>query len=136
MGYVYEIITLKNSNDVGNFQQGFIKESEIRKTSVKALVDTGARTLVINNEVLSTLGLAIIGKRGSELADGSWQDFQITAPVDILWEDRETSCRAIVAPDSSEVLLGAIPLEDMDLIVDPFQQKLIGAHGYEAIIRI
>jgi hypothetical protein len=65
------------------------------------------------------------------LANGISQEFQMTEPVDIHWKNRETTCRAIFAPDSRNVLLGAIPLEDMDLVVDPGQLELVGAHGDE-----
>jgi hypothetical protein len=39
------------------------------------------------------------------------------------------TCRPLVIPNATEVLLGAIPLEDMDLMVDPVGQKLVGRHG-------
>jgi len=57
MGLVYEEITLKNNYDVTNFKHGLIKESEIRQITVQALVDTGASTLVINEEIREKLGL-------------------------------------------------------------------------------
>jgi hypothetical protein len=41
-----------------------------------------------------------------------------------------------VVPDAEEVLLGAIPLEDMDLIVYPARQELIGAHGDEVVCMV
>ena len=62
-------------------------------------------------------------------------EYPITQPVDIHWKNRETSCRAMVLPNAKEVLLGAIPLEDMDLIVNPAKLELIGAHGDEVVCR-
>jgi hypothetical protein len=53
--------------------------------------------------------------------------------VDIHWQDRECTFRAIVAPNADITLLGAIPLEDMDLIVDPKGRALIGAHGRDVL---
>jgi hypothetical protein len=41
------------------------------------------------------------------------------------------TCRPWVVPGAKEVLLGAIPLEDMDLMVDPVRQQLVGVHGDE-----
>jgi hypothetical protein len=41
-----------------------------------------------------------------------------------------------VLPGAEEVLLGAIPLEDMDLIVNPARQELTGAHGDEVVCLI
>jgi hypothetical protein len=43
------------------------------------------------------------------------------------------TCQAWVIPNAKEILLGAIPLEDMDLMVDPAGRKLVGAHGDEPL---
>jgi clan AA aspartic protease len=100
---------------------------------VRALVDTGAGTLVINEEIRQKLGLGIKGLQRGTLADGASETYQVTEPVDIHWNDRETTCRAIVIPGADSILLGAIPLEDMDLIVDPKRRQLVGAHGNEVV---
>jgi clan AA aspartic protease len=133
MGFVYADITLKNTSDVLNSENGLIDEKKVHQTTVTALVDTGAISLVINETVRKALGLSIRGKRNFRLANGTWHEFQFTEPVDIHWKNRETTCRALLAPDSRDVLLGAIPLEDMDLIVNPKQLELVGAHGEEAV---
>jgi clan AA aspartic protease len=133
MGFVYADITLKNTSDVLNSENGLINEQKVHQTTVKALVDTGAITLVINETVRKALGLSFKGKRSCRLANGTWHEFQFTEPVDIHWKNRETTCRAILSPDAGNVLLGATPLEDMDLIVDPKQLELVGAHGEEAL---
>jgi clan AA aspartic protease len=101
----------------------------VRSVTVTALVDTGARTLVINGAVCRALGLYIGSKCSAELADGSTQDFGVTEPVEIHWNDRSASCEAVVMEDSTEVLLGAIPLEALDLMIHPAKQKLEAAHG-------
>jgi clan AA aspartic protease len=133
MSITYTDITLKNAGDVINADRGLIEEKDIRSLAVNALADTGAGTLVINEAVRGALGLRIRGSRSSTLADGSKQVYAVTEPVEIHWEDRDTSCRAIVAPDADEVLLGAIPMEDMDLIVHPLMGKVAGAHGSEVV---
>jgi hypothetical protein len=53
--------------------------------------------------------------------------------VEVHWKNRSTSCEAIVLPNSDEVLLGAIPLEGMDLMVNPVEQVLVGVHGDEPL---
>ena len=133
MGTVYADIILKNAFDTGKFQRGLIKEQEVREISVRALVDTGAGTLVINEDIRQTLGLEIEGLRRAELADGAKQIYKVTEPVKIIWKDRDTVCRALVLPSAGDILLGAIPLEDMDLIVNPARQELTGAHGDEIV---
>jgi hypothetical protein len=71
------------------------------------------------------------------LADGASAVYKVTEPVKICWENRDTACRALVIPGANKILLGAIPLEDMDLIIDPkpnsAKQKLTGAHGDEVV---
>jgi hypothetical protein len=53
--------------------------------------------------------------------------------VEIRWKDRRTSQEAVVIPDAGEILLGALPLEGMDLCVDPVNQRLAGVHGDQRI---
>ena len=136
MGLVYEEITLKNIYDVADYEDGLIKESEIRQVTVQALVDTGASTLVINEEIREKLGLKIIGKRFATLANSKQEVCKKTDAVEIIWKDRSSTIPALVVPGNGKVLLGAIPLEDMDLIVDPSKQALVGAHGDEIRVYI
>jgi predicted aspartyl protease len=75
------------------------------------------------------LGLEIRGLRGATLANSGKITCKVTEPVEIRWKNRETACMALVISGDSEILLGAIPLEDMDLIVNPAKQELTGAHG-------
>ena len=56
MGNVYAEITLKNCGDVTNVGRGIISEKDIRAVSVTALVDTGAMTVVINEDICKKLG--------------------------------------------------------------------------------
>ena len=133
MGIVYAEIILKNSYDVSKADEGLIKESEIRQASVRAMVDTGAGSLVINEEMREKLGLTVRGLRRATFANDAKEICKVTEPVAIYWNDRYTAAPAWVIPASIEVLLGAIPLEDMDLIVDPARQMLTGAHGDEIV---
>jgi predicted aspartyl protease len=129
MGTVYEEITLKNAMDVGDAESGFIKEAEIRETAVRAIADTGAITLVINEGIREKLGLKIQGERVVTFANDTKGICKVTGPVEVLWKDRSFICQAMVASDKGEVLLGAIPLEGLDLMVNPVDQKLVGVHG-------
>jgi clan AA aspartic protease len=133
MGIVYSEIILKNALDVGKAREGLIPQAKVRAAEVNALVDTGAGTLIINEEIREKLGLVIEGLRRATLADGTSAPFQVTEPVNIYWKDQDTTCRAIVIPGADNIFLGAIPLEDMDLIVDPQRRQLVGAHGNEVV---
>jgi clan AA aspartic protease len=138
MGLVYADITLRNATDVWNYRRGSLNEPEIRQTEVRALVDTGAGTLVINEAIRQQLGLDIEDDDiyYAELADGSKVTYIYTEPVQIQWKNRKATCEAVVVPSATEVLLGAIPLEAMDLIVNPSEQELCGAHGDEILLKI
>ena len=136
MGNVYAEVTIKNSADVTNVERGIILDKDVRSLTVTALVDTGAGTIVINEDMRQKLGLAIERTRTAFLAGGQETVCKITEPVRIIWKDRDTVCRAWVLPGEDEALLGLIPLEEMDLIVDPKRQELIGAHGDKIMMRI
>ena len=129
MGQVHTDITLKNSGDRSAVKRGYIKESEIRETTVRAMADTGALGLTITESVRAKLGLDIAGQSKVTYANNTKETCNITEPVEVHWKDRSTSCWAVVVPGEGEVLLGAIPLEGLDLMVDPVSQQLIGAHG-------
>jgi clan AA aspartic protease len=136
MGMVYENITLRNAVDVAEVKRGLITESEIRQIEVTAMVDTGAGTLIINENMRQELGLEVESERPAKLADETRTTCQITEPVIILWQNRSAVARAVVLPGVSKVLLGAIPLEEMDVMVDPKNQRLVGIHGDEIICQV
>jgi len=129
MGTFYEKITLGNGGDVVLAKRGYIPKEKIRAVEVEAMPDTGAWMLVINEEVQQQLGLATVDHAKTTMADGTTAINDITEPVEIRWKDRRTSQEAVVIPGAKEVLLGALPLEGMDLYVDPVNQKLVGVHG-------
>jgi len=129
MGTFKEEITLENIVDRGLANRGYIKEAEIRTLTVQAMPDTGAWTLVINEEVREKLGLTIQGSATSTLADGKTSNYPITESVKIQWKDRNIELPAVVVAEAKDILLGAMPLEGMDLIVDPVRKQLAGAHG-------
>jgi len=132
MGIVHTEITLKNAGDALNVRHGIVKDPEVRQTTLQVVVDTGAMTLVINEQMRLQLGLAVVGTKQATLADDTKKTVQIAEPVEIHWKNRSMTCQPWVV-NSGRILLGAIPLEDMDLIVDPAKQELIGAHGDEEV---
>jgi len=135
MGETRVDITLKNISDENLYKNGYISDKDIRSVEVKALVDTGAVSIVINEDICQKLGLQIEGMRFATLAGGSKVNCKITEGVRICWKDRNAICQAVVLPEG-ETLLGVIPLEFMDLIVDPVAEQLVGAHGDRIVSRI
>jgi clan AA aspartic protease len=128
-----ETITLINARDIGNAREGLIPESKVRGITIDAMPDTGAWTLVINEETRQKLGLAVEGSIASTLADGSTTRYDQTEAVKIQWKNRSTTQQALVVPDAHDILLGALPLEAMDLMVDPVHERLTGVHGNQPV---
>ena len=129
MGSVHAEVTLKNLEDGMKARIGLIKEDEVRSETVKALVDTSSMSLVITEELSQKLGLRTVGNRKSRVANGHVELCKITESIEVHWKDRWTTLHALVLPGLRRPLLGVIPLEDMDLMVNPVTQELVGAHG-------
>jgi len=134
MGLIYADIELTNCDDQALARRGYLAESQIKKMKTSALVDSGAYMLSINEQIKTQLDLPVLEEQTVELADGSLKKVEIVGPVDIRFENRQTTSRAVVLPHSNDVLLGSIPMEDMDVLIDPKRQKLIvnPAHPYMA----
>jgi clan AA aspartic protease len=125
MGKIFANITLINTRDIIIADEGFIDESKIRAMNLNILVDTGAYNLAVNEQIANQLGLVKLTKQAFTLVDGTEQILDIVGPVDIVFENRETTCRAVLLPGDTEPLLGQIPLEDMDVILLPLEEKMI-----------
>ena len=124
MGHVYANVTLLNSFDDLLAMEGDIPKENVRKMEVRAMVDSGAMTLTINEDIVKQLGLKVHERIEVTLADGSFRKCDYVGPVGIRFENRTACCRALVLPGLDEVLLGVIPLEEMDVIIDPTTQQL------------
>jgi len=133
MSTVRTEITIKNAGDVTAAERGYIPEGQVRELTVEALADTGAWTLVIDEDTCQKLGLVLKGPEPGILADGSTIVYQITEGVEVHWKDRQTVCPALVVPGADKVLFGALPMEGMDLIVHPRKEEVVGAHGDTAL---
>jgi clan AA aspartic protease len=129
MGYVNTRIVLKNIDDVKRAKKGQMPEQGIRQAAVDVLVNTGAPTLIINQDLFRQLGLEVIDEREITFANAAKQVCKLTEPVAIHWEDRFIPMPALVVEDAPDTLLGVLPLEGMDLMVDTVSRKLAGAHG-------
>lgn len=125
MRLVYAEIELANGGDMYLFRQGLLEEDKIKQIRIEALVDSGAYMLAINENIKAQLDLPVIETQFSRLADESLLELEVVGPVEIRFENRSTTVRAIVLPGNPDVLLGAIPIEDMDVLVDPKNQKLV-----------
>ena len=89
---------------------------------VEALADTGAVYLIIPEHVCLQLDLEPQSQKEVTLADGTKQMVPYVGPIETRFKNRVAYVGAIVMGD--EVLLGAIPMEDMDLVVVPQERRV------------
>jgi clan AA aspartic protease len=128
MGLTYANIQLQNGADIEDFRRGRIGEDEIQQLEVHALVDTGSIMLAINQSIADSLGLSIVGHRTSQLADGTRLNLPLVGGIIVRYMDRWSLTNALLLPDDQEPLLGAIPMEEMDLYVHPGRNELLPVH--------
>ena len=95
---------------------------ELEEIDADALVNTGALHLCIPEHVAMQLQLRTVETREVILADGKPHQVPYVSPVRIELLGRHSVCGALVL--GKEVLLGTIPMEDMDLIVEPARLKV------------
>jgi clan AA aspartic protease len=125
MGMVYADITLVNGEDLILAKRNFIGEDEIKKMTVKMLADSGSYMMAINETIQEQLELPVIEKRKAQLANGSVEEYNVVGPIEVKFKNRRCSVDAMVLPGDNEPLLGAIPMEDMDILIHPQRQELI-----------
>jgi len=125
MGLIYADIELINADDLAFVRRHVIREEEVKRMNVKMLVDTGSVYMCINESVQEQLQLAIVEKRKGQLADGSIVEYEVAGPIEVRFKNRRCVVDAMVLPGDNEMLLGSIPLEDMDILIHPTRQELI-----------
>jgi clan AA aspartic protease len=125
MGLVYAEIELINNDDLAMVRRHKMSEDEVRRMTVISLVDTGSYMLCINEEIQAQMDFPVVEKRKGQLANGEIAEFDVVSSVELRFKNRRTLCNAMVLPSDNEVLLGAIPLEDMDVLIHPQRQELI-----------
>ena len=124
MGLIYAELELVSAGDVELARRGYVSKEAIKRETVSALVDSGAYMMCINEHLKNQLDLPVVDTMEAELADGTLQIMEVVGPLIVNFKNRTTSCNAAVLPGESEVLLGAIPMEDMDVVLVPKLQTI------------
>lgn len=99
------------------------KRSDLDPVEVEALVDTGAVHLCVPQRIAAQLDLDELERRTVTIADGSTKKVAYAGPIKTSFGNRSCYTGAMILGD--EVLLGAIPMEDMDLVVRPFTREVV-----------
>ncbi len=112
MGLTYANIKLSNPRNVA-----------LNPFESKALVDSGVLMLCIPQNVATQLELEELEKRPVSTAQGTTLNVPYVGPVRVDFDNRFCFVGAVVI--GNEILLGALPMEDMDLVIHPVLQKLM-----------
>ncbi len=135
MGRVLTEVTIENVKDLYSVELGIIMPDQVRKLSIAdALVDTGATLLSIPTRLIQQLGLKRVATKRVTASSGQTEAGMYEA-VRLTIMGRFCTMDVMEVPDSVPVLIGQIPLEHLDFVVDMQDRKLIGnpAHGGEHV---
>ena len=124
MGLVYADVEITNLADETLCEEGYLTIDKVRKIAIKIMADSGAIRLTINEDIRSKLGLRKRTAMDVLLADGTKRTLEVAGPVKIRFKDRDCITDAFVLPNNEKPLLGAVPMELMDLIIIPSAEKL------------
>lgn len=138
MRSVYADIELINGDDIALARRKIIDESDIKRMHISMLADSGAYMMAINETIQEQLSLPLIEQRKAQMADGRVIEYDVVGPIQVKFKNRKAVCNAFVLPGDSEPLLGAIPMEEMDVLIHPLRQELIvnPEHPYFAQLKM
>ena len=138
MGKVIVAARIENLGDLEVHERGLIPADQVRAVEVSdALVDTGATGLLLPQSLIAQLGLRHFRTRPARGVGGSVA-MRIFSAVRLTIQGRECAIDVGEIDDSLPVLIGQIPLESLDWVIDPHGQRLIGnpEHGGEHIMEV
>lgn len=138
MGKVLVHAKIENLKDVLNREGSQGPADQVRSVEVAdALVDTGASILLLPKRLIAQLGLSQFRTRTARGVGGTIV-MPIYSAVRLTIQDRECALDVGEVGDEFPVMIGQIPLEMLDFVVDPKGQRLIGnpEHGGEHIIDV
>jgi predicted aspartyl protease len=133
VGKVLVAATIENNGDMENVVRGLLTSEQVRRIEVlDARVDTGATYLALPKRLVNQLGLYKVRSATARTASGT-ASFGVYSPVKLTVQGRDCVIEVSELADDAPVLIGVIPLELLDFVVDPKGQRLIGnpEHGGE-----
>ncbi len=134
MGEIRASVTLENGWDRENVDRGHGVETDIRRTTVEGIVDPGAVSLVIPEEIATELGLRHWGKTRTVVYADEWREQRPLTDVTIEIGNLATRTEAIVA--GSQVLIGQVVLAMLDLTADSKTGTLTPRHPEGPVLAI
>jgi predicted aspartyl protease len=136
MGRVLVKAKIESLADLYEAQKGARQLTDVRSIEIDdALIDTGATMLSLPSRYVQQLGLVQTRTRRARTPAGV-KDFGIYSSVRLTVQGRDCDVEVSELPDDCPILIGQVPLELLDFVVDPVGQRLIGnpAHGGEQMM--
>jgi len=118
MGEIVVGVELENASDRSLCEEGFRAEADVRRSAVRAIVDTGAAMLVLPRDLVDCLGIREQRTVTVTYANDHREDRPVAGGLTVRIGDRSMITECIVGPAGSEPLVGQIVLEALDLVAD------------------
>ena len=138
VGKVLVAAKIENLEDLFNAEKGLLKDDQVRSVEVSdALVDAGATALLLPKRYISVLGLHPLRSRQARGLGGS-VPLPMYRAVRLTIQGRDCAIDVGEISDDLPVLIGQVPLELLDWVVDPKGQRLIGnpEHGGQHVMEV
>jgi len=124
VGRVVEKIKLQNWGDIELVAAG-ARKARPRTVQTEALVDTGAGLFYLKSSLVKKLGLRPIDKVRSRTMSNLVEERRVCSPVELQLAGRTGVFRVVEIPDSLPNLIGQIPLEELDLVVNLRKRRVV-----------
>lgn len=138
MGRVLTEATIENLEDLWDARKGRISDAEVRRVVIPdASVDTGATTLSLPTRLIRQLGLRKVREKTGISSAGA-TTINVYDVVRLTIQGRDCPVEVAEVPDDVPALIGQIPLEYLDFVIDLQGRRLIGnpAHGGEQVLEM
>ena len=124
MGEIVIAVELENPGDRAVVERGYGQESDIRRSTIEAIADTGAMISMLPRNVVERLGIAMYRTVVVTYADERTEDRPVAGPVTMKIGNRSMNTDCVVGPSHSQPLVGQIVMEGLDLIADCTKRTL------------
>ncbi len=125
MGMIKKVVKITNAADLVRKKDGTISPDKVRSVEVEAIIDSGARMLCIPLDLVENLGLEKVGKKTVRYANGDKDIKYIGSGVILELMGRQSECQVLIEKVGAPILVGQIPLEDLDLLIDMSKEDLV-----------
>src|SRR5438128_1855735 len=126
-------LEIANNDDLALVRRGLLEDHQVRRQTISGVVDSGAAKLVLPQAIVKQLGLTMGDKIRVRYADGRTAQRREAEGVHVELLGRHGTFTAIVEPKRTSALIGAIVLEDLDLLVDCQRRRLLPRDPHGAV---